>query len=346
MKRSRPVIIGIVGDSAAGKTTLTRGLVNILGADRVTHVCTDDYHKYDRQERAQLPFTALHPDCNHIDIMELHLERLHYNQPILKPVYDHSTGSLVRPEYLEPREFIIVEGLLGFFSPVARQFIDIKVFLDPPEELRRRWKIRRDTTKRGYSPEQVLAELDKREAESRTFIRPQRDEADIVVCFSPPADAPHRDSELNARLVLRPTLPHPDLSYLVDSEHTERGIRLKLGRDAGRPVDFLEIDGHVTDEHATELQTAIQSHLPDLPLPGGGRFGDFQDGAARHHSSSLGLTQLLLTYHVLRTYRDVVQMPFAPPIAAMRRVNFGRRHESAAHPNDRFPSTTLAQEPA
>ena len=163
MIRSRPIIVGIVGDSAAGKTTMTRGLMNILGPDRVAHVCTDDYHRYDREERKSLPFTALHPECNYMDIMEMQIERLHYGQPILKPVYDHRTGKLVRPEYVEPREFIIVEGLLGFSTPVLRQFYDIKVFLDPPESLRRQWKIRRDTSKRGYTVEQVNAELEKRE---------------------------------------------------------------------------------------------------------------------------------------------------------------------------------------
>ncbi|MBI5053295.1 MAG: phosphoribulokinase, partial [Chloroflexi bacterium] len=117
MSRKRPILIGIVGDSAAGKSTITNGLVNILGADRVTHVCTDDYHKYDRHEWAQLGVTALHPDCNYLDVMELHLERLHYGQPILKPIYDHSNGTLVRPQYVQPREFVIVEGLLGFSTP-------------------------------------------------------------------------------------------------------------------------------------------------------------------------------------------------------------------------------------
>jgi phosphoribulokinase len=102
MRGKRPIIIGIVGDSAAGKTTISRGLVQLLGPERVTHVCTDDYHKYDRRERAELGITALHPDCNYLDMMELHLERLHYGQPILKPVYDHATGTLVRPEYIQP----------------------------------------------------------------------------------------------------------------------------------------------------------------------------------------------------------------------------------------------------
>ena len=127
--------------------------------------------------------TPLHPDCNYLDILELHLERAHYGEPMLKPVYDHSTGSLVRPEYVQPREFVIVEGLLGCHTAAMRAFYDVKVFLDPPEDLRRQWKIKRDTTKRGYTPEQVLAELERREADSRDFIRPQREHADIVVRF-------------------------------------------------------------------------------------------------------------------------------------------------------------------
>lgn len=52
MTKRRPIVLGIVGDSAAGKTTITRGLVELLGEDRVTHICADDYHKYDRIERA------------------------------------------------------------------------------------------------------------------------------------------------------------------------------------------------------------------------------------------------------------------------------------------------------
>jgi phosphoribulokinase len=253
---------------------------------------------------------------------ELHLERLHYGQPILKPVYDHSTGTLVRPQYLVPREFVIVEGLLGFYTPVLRQFLDVKVYLDAPEALRRQWKIRRDTSRRGYTAEQVLAELEKREPESRSFIGPQREDADIVVTFSPSFPSGGTGEALNARLVLRPTLPHPDLTYLVDgSTQMDRGIRLMLGRDAGRPVDFLEIDGHVAEEHAAELEAAIQGHLPELPPLVNGRFGEYLDRGATRHSSSLALTQLLLTYHVLRTYRDVIQMPFAPPVAAIRRLN-------------------------
>ena len=324
MRRSRPIILGIVGDSAAGKTTLTAGLVRVLGADRVTHVCTDDYHKYDRHERARVGITALHPDCNYVDVMELHLERLYYGEPILKPVYDHATGTLVRPEYVKPREFVIVEGLLGYSTSVLRQFFDVKVFLDPPEELRRLWKLKRDTTKRGYTEAQVLAELEKREGDSRDYIRPQRQHADIVARFHPPtvlgvAATPAAD--LDVQLVLRPTIPHPDLSYLTDGvRDAGDAIRLELGRDDGRPADFLRIDGRCTAAHATELEDAIWSHMPDLRPLRGDEFGEYLDRAAVRHSSQLALTQLMLAYHLLRRYRDVAQLPLAAPVSLLRRL--------------------------
>ena len=69
-------MLGIVGDSAAGKTTLTRGLVRILGEAQVMHVSADHYHRYDRHERAERSLTPLHPDCNHLDILQQHLGHL------------------------------------------------------------------------------------------------------------------------------------------------------------------------------------------------------------------------------------------------------------------------------
>lgn len=319
----RPIILGIVGDSAAGKGTLSAGLARILGEERVTRMSTDDYHKYDRRERAEVGISALHPDANHLDIMELHLERLHYGQPFLKPVYDHSNGTLVRPQYVQAREFVIVDGMLAFSTPTLRNFYDIKVYLDPPETLRRMWKIKRDTTRRGYRHDEVLEELERREADAEKYLRPQRQHADVVVSFYPPRGVAPEDvgPNLNVRLVLRPTVPHPDLSYLFEaSANPNSAIRLALGRDQGRPVDFLEIDGHVTGEQAGELEDVIWEHLPDLRHLQADEFGDYQDRTEVRHSHPLALTQLLLAYHLLRQYNDHRTLLFAPPVAALSRL--------------------------
>ena len=74
--------------------------VSVLGADRVACVCSDDYHRYGRKERAARGITPLHPDCcNHLDILEQHLGLLRRGQPILRPVYDHRDGTTARREH-------------------------------------------------------------------------------------------------------------------------------------------------------------------------------------------------------------------------------------------------------
>ena len=181
---ARPILLGIVGDSGSGKTTLTRGLVRILGEQQVSHVSADHYHRFDRRQRAQRGLTPLHPDCNHLDILDQHLEHLRAGEPVLKPVYRHREGPLPR-RVLRPAHFVIVEGLLGFHAAAMRDLYDVRVFLDPPEDLRRRWKVLRDCSRRGYTTDQVLDELDRREADAEAFIRPQRRHADIVISFVP-----------------------------------------------------------------------------------------------------------------------------------------------------------------
>ncbi|MGH3773498.1 MAG: phosphoribulokinase [Pseudonocardiaceae bacterium] len=297
---SRPVMLAIAGDSAAGKTTLTKGLVDALGADRITSLCVDDYHRYDRTERKGLPFTALHPDCNYVQIMEQHLQLLATGQPVLKPIYDHHTGQLTRPELIEPTEFVIVEGLLPLHTRLAQACFDISVYLDPPEHIRRDWKVTRDVTKRGYTPEQVLAELDKREFESEAFIRPQRSAADIEVRFGPveQRDDPP-ETPLSAELTLRPTIPHPDLTG-VFRESDRRAMHLRLARDEdGRPVEALHIHGYVPREESQLLEKAIWTKLDTAAeLPSS--LGQVGEGA---RSEPLAITQLLLLYHMLDSVR-------------------------------------------
>lgn len=291
----RPVMLAIAGDSAAGKTTMTRGLVEALGPERCVSLCTDDYHRYDREERKELPFTALHPDCNHLDIMEQHLQLLATGNPVLKPVYDHSTGELVRPELVEPAEFVIVEGLFPLWSKLSRACFDLTVFLDPPEEIRRGWKVARDTTKRGYTEEKVLAELERREEESAAYIRPQRQNADLVVRFAPieGRDDPE-DTPLSASLMMRPTVDHPDLTDVLQAG-LSRAMHLKLERDPdGRPVETLHVHGYVPREESLGVEKAIWSALgePDTETPEClGRLGDAR-------SEPLAIAQLLLLYHL------------------------------------------------
>src|ERR671923_2433091 len=102
---------------------------------------------------------------------------------ILKPVYRHADGTFAAPVYLESHGFAIVEGLLGYHTQPMRDCYDVRVFLAPPEDLRRKWKVQRDCSRRGYTTDEVLAELDRREPDSAAFIRTQERHADMVVSF-------------------------------------------------------------------------------------------------------------------------------------------------------------------
>lgn len=298
--RVRPTMLAIAGDSAAGKTTLTRGLAQALGEARSTAICVDDYHRYDRNERKGLPFTPLHPSCNYVEVMEQHLQLLALGQPILKPVYDHDDGLLKRPVLVEPRDCVIAEGLLPLHTNLSRACFDVSVYLDPPEPIRRAWKVARDTKKRGYTSEQVLAELERRESESEEFIRPQRRDADIVVRFAPIDERGESPEDpLSATLLLRPTIPHPDLSKILRDD-TRGVMHLKLTRDEhGKPVDALHIHGYAPREEMRKIEEAIWSEL-QVPEPLPEDLGTI-DGIGR--SEPLALTQLILLFHLLQARR-------------------------------------------
>jgi len=293
-----PIILGIVGDSASGKSTLSVGVAQILGEAHCTVICTDDYHRYDRAQRAAAGLSALDPRANYVDVLEQHLRLLRNGEPVLKPVYDHQHGTLSPPEYVRPKEFVIAEGLLGYTTRAMRDCYDVKIYLDPEEELRVKWKVHRDTTRRGYTREAVMAQLERRESPSQSFIHPQRTFADIVIRFQRSKGANGSDTQLDVRHILRPTLPHPDFTPLFDGS-SNAGLHLELARDRdGKPVDVLEINGNISDKRAERIEDLLWNLIPEA--------GHLRDQVGRIHiangakSHPLVLTQILVGYHAIK----------------------------------------------
>ncbi len=308
----RAIVVGVVGDSGAGKTTVTRGLTRVIGDTHVTHISADDYHRYDRRQRRELAVTPLHPDSNHLDILTQHLTHLRRGEPILKPVYSHQTGEFEPPAYVRPAKFLLVEGLLNFHTETLRSLHDVRVVLAPPEDLRRAWKLKRDCTRRGYTTDEVLAELDNRQTDAEAYVQPQRAFADIVVAFS---------SRLDADVILRDTLPHPDLSPLLDG--SERGPALiKREREW-----LLRIPGNLDPGHAAELEEAVWQRMSFASHLRIRRLGEFTVGMDLHRSDSLALVQLLILYHVV-TARAALAIGGSPPRADPR---FPTGADSALH---------------
>lgn len=294
----RPVLLGIVGDSGSGKTTISRGLVRVLGDAFVARFSTDDYHRYDRRQRAERGLTPLDPACNYLDILTQHLRHIRANEPVLKPTYRHVDGTFGPPEYFLPRAFVVAEGLLAFHTQELREMFDVRVYLDPPEELRRAWKLARDVSRRNYTTDEVLRELDRREADAEAFIRPQRHHADIVVSFQPGRS--QAQEHLDAHLSLRDTLHHPDLSEVV-----EAGEDLELVEGNGEQK--LVIPGTIPAERAAAIEETIWERMHFASHLRQNRLGEFTIGTNLNRSHSLAIVQLLILYQLV-TARAVVAL--------------------------------------
>jgi phosphoribulokinase len=223
-----------------------------------------------------------------------HLAHLRGGEPILKPVYRHQDGTFGPPVYVTPERFTVIEGLFGYYLPEMRDVYDVRVFLSPPEELRRRWKVQRDCSRRGYTTDQVLAELDRREPDSEAFIRPQRRHADMLVAFLPSDGEDDEDqTQLDAELTLYEGLPHPDLAPFINGEPD--GLTLVEHEHAR----VLRIPGRMDPDHAGAVEEAIWERMHFATHLRARRLGEFTIGTELRRSESLALVQLLILYHLV-----------------------------------------------
>jgi phosphoribulokinase len=297
----RPIMLSIAGDSGSGKTTITRGVVRVLGGEKVTHFCADDYHRYDRRQRAERGITPLNPECNYLNVLTCDIRHLRHNQAILKPVYRHADGTFGPPVYMSPARFVIAEGLLINHTPELRDMFDIRVYLNPPEEIRRRWKVSPTAHAGGTAPTRCSRNWTGASATPRPTSAPKRHYADIVVSFIP-GQSPD-PGQLDAHLFLRDSLPHPDLTGVVGDGADADDLTL-----TDHPSEReLRIPGTISAGRAVELEEAIWDRMQFASHLRTQRLGEFTVGSDLHRSEALGLTQLLLLYHLV-TARAVIAL--------------------------------------
>src|SRR4051812_19845800 len=155
------MIIGICGGTGSGKTTIARKIVEAVGAENVILVEQDSYYR----NLADMPLDARrqtnfdHPDSIDSDMLMNHLKRLKGGLSIEMPVYDFKTHTRSdRIEHIEPKPVTIVEGILIFSEPRILDLLDVRVFVDTPDDIRFIRRLQRDITERGRTVELVIAQ--------------------------------------------------------------------------------------------------------------------------------------------------------------------------------------------
>ena len=179
------MIIGICGGTGSGKTTIARSIVESVSAQNVVLVEQDSYYRnlsdMPLDERHQANFD--HPDSLDSDMLVNHILRLKQGLSIEMPLYDFATHTRSdKIEVIEPRPVVIVEGILIFAEPRVLDLLDVRVFVDTPDDIRLMRRLRRDITERGRTFERTLEQYERTIRPMHyEFVEPSKRHADIII---------------------------------------------------------------------------------------------------------------------------------------------------------------------
>lgn len=180
-----PVIIGVAGGTGAGKTTVIRRISDQIGDENIVVLEHDSYYRdlkhLSFEERAKRNFD--HPSSLETELLVRHIKALQEGYQVEVPIYDFSRH--VRKEetnLVEPKQMILVDGILIFSEKELRELMDIKIFVDTDDDIRLLRRIRRDIVERDRSLEGVLNQYEKQVRPMHLeFVEPSKRYADIII---------------------------------------------------------------------------------------------------------------------------------------------------------------------
>ena len=179
------LIIGISGGTGSGKTTVANGILDKVKACEVVFIQQDSYYR--NLKDMPLDFRQVanfdHPDAIDNDLLVNHVRKLRAGEPVELPIYDfrtHTRSNETLP--VEPKPIVIVEGILIFADPRLLEQLDVKVFVDTPDDIRFIRRLRRDVAERGRTVESVIEQyLATVRPMHIQFIEPSKRYADVII---------------------------------------------------------------------------------------------------------------------------------------------------------------------
>lgn len=180
-----PLVIGIAGGTGSGKTTVTNSILERLDASKVLVIQHDSYYKdiscHGGLTPAEVNFD--HPSSLETDLLVRHLRELRAGRSADQPIYNFTTHKrLDSTRRLDPKEIIIIDGILIFADKRLRELMDIKIFVDTDADERLIRRIRRDILQRGRSLESVMDQyMHTVKPMHLEFVEPSKLWADIII---------------------------------------------------------------------------------------------------------------------------------------------------------------------
>jgi uridine kinase len=178
-------IIAVAGSTASGKTTFANLFKKKLKENNAVVICQDNYYKdwshLSKKERKKINFD----DLKSFDLKLLikHLKELKNGKPVCMPLYDFvQSQRLKKTKKIEPKQFIIIEGLMPFFDNKLRRLFDYKIYINASNAVCLARRIKRDTQERGESIESVCSRyFNDVLPMQKKYVEPQKKWADVII---------------------------------------------------------------------------------------------------------------------------------------------------------------------
>ena len=180
-----PLIIGIAGGTGSGKTTVSQKILERLDVGKVVFLQHDFYYRdiatFGGRTPEQINFD--HPDALETTLLIDHLKNLRDRKTISQPLYDHTSyRRQIVSKIVEPKNVIIVEGILIFESKELRELMDIKIFVDTDADERLLRRLRRDLLERDRSIDSVMRQyIATVKPMHLEFVEPSKRWADVII---------------------------------------------------------------------------------------------------------------------------------------------------------------------
>lgn len=274
LRKNIPFTIGIAGDSGAGKSTMIGVVEKTLGQDNLLYIEGDGDHRWERGDSYWDEYTALNPKANYLYQQAKDLQDLRTGISVRRSDYDHSTGKFTSKKRIVSKKFVMLCGLHALYLPQTRKHIDLKIYIDTDEKLRRYWKIQRDTIHRGHSKEAVIASIEERMPDAVKYIYPQKEYADLIIRYYDKDLVDCMVDNHQVKLCIMLTIGAEVDIEMLANELIEYGIEVEYNYSEDLEKQIVKIESENLEQMQLPVERIAQSIIPQIDEISGESFGD------------------------------------------------------------------------